>query len=66
MPVPPKWVSFYAQNSLNKGPVSVQFSLEESLWLKFEENVKNSSFPPEFIIRVGMKASFDSKKRVAF
>ena len=57
--MPPIWVGFWAQNSLDKGPFFGRFSMNmggsSRNWQKI---VKNGWFPPIFIIEVGMAASF--------
>ena len=57
--MPPIWVGFWAQNSLDKGPFFGRFSINmggsSRNWRKI---VKNGWFPPKFIIKVGMTASF--------
>ena len=57
--MPPIWVGFWAPNSLNKGPFFGRFSLNKGWlsrnWRKIE---KMGGFPPNFIIKVGMSASF--------
>ena len=56
--MPPIWVSFWAQNSLNKGPVFSRLSINiggfPGNWQKLS---KMGSFPPKFIIKVGMTAT---------
>ena len=50
---------FLGRNSLNKGPFSADFPLT---WVDYPVTGKESSkmgrFPPKFITKVGMKASF--------
>ena len=57
--MPPIWVGFWAQNSLDKGPFFGRFSINmggsSRNWQKI---VKNGWFPPKFIIKVGMTARF--------
>ena len=57
--MPPIWVGFSAQNSLNKGPLFCRFSIDmgglSSNWRKMGGNGR---FSPSFIIKVGMAASF--------
>ena len=53
--MPPTWVGFWAQNSLNEGPFIRRFSINmggsSRHWQKLS---KMGSFPPKFIIKVGM------------
>ena len=54
----PTWVGFSVQKSLNKAPFFVRFSLIMSgLSRDRQQIVKTGSFPPKFIIKVGMMAS---------
>ena len=56
--MPPIWVGFSAQNSLNKGPFCGRFSINmggfSSNWQKLS---KMGSFPPKLIIKGGMTAT---------
>ena len=57
--MPPIWVGFCAQNSLNKGPFFGRFSLNMGGFSRnWQKIVKMGSFPPKSIIKVGMMASF--------
>ena len=57
--MPPIWVGFSVQNSLNKGPFLGRFSLNmggfSRNWQK--KNAKMRSFLPKLIIKVGMTAT---------
>ena len=55
--MPPIWVGFWVQNSLNKGPFFERFSLFSRNWQKLSKLSKMGSFPPKFIIKVGMTAT---------
>ena len=65
--MPPIWVGFWARNSLNKGFLFRQIFHKHG-WViqKLAKIVKMGSFPPKFIIKVGMTATVGNKKRVAF
>ena len=66
--MPPIWVGFWTQNSLNKGPFFGRFSI--NMGVGFPEIGKNfvkmGSFPPKLIIMAGMTATVGNQKRVAF
>ena len=53
--MPPVWVGFWAQNSLNKGPFSADIGRLSRNWPKL---VRKGSFLPKCIIKMGMTASF--------
>ena len=56
--MPPIWVGFRAQNSLNKGPFFGRFSINMGGFSKnWQKWSKMGSFPPKFIIKVGMTAT---------
>ena len=56
--MPPIWVGFWAQNSLNKGPFLSRFSLYmDGFSRNWQQIVKMGSFPLKLIIKVGMMAS---------
>ena len=56
--MPPIWVGFWVQNSLNKGPFFDKFSLKmPGLSRNWQKIVKNGYFPPKFVIKVGMTAT---------
>ena len=56
--MPPIWVGFLAQNSLNKGPFFGRFSINMGGFSRnWEKLLKMGSFPPKFIIKVGMTAT---------
>ena len=56
--MPPIWVGFWVQNSLNKGPIFGRFSLNmgglSRNWGKLSQM---GGFPPKFNIKVGMTAT---------
>ena len=57
--MPPIWVGFRAQNSLNKGPFFGRFALDMGGLSRFWQRiVKNGCFPLKFIIKMGMTTSF--------
>ena len=57
--MPPIWVGFWAQNSLNKGLFFGRFSLNMGGFSKSWRKVaKMGGFPAKFIIKVGMTARF--------
>ena len=59
--MPPIWVGFWVQISLNKGPFFGRFSLNMGgLSSNWQNIVKMGSFPPKFIIKVGMTATFSN------
>ena len=50
---------FLGRNSLNKGPFFGRFSINmDGLSRHWRNMAKKGRFPPKFIIKVGMKASF--------
>ena len=56
--MPPKWVGFWAQDSLNKGPFSGRFSMNMGgLSRNCQKLSKMGSFPPKIIIKVGKTAT---------
>ena len=56
--MPPIWVGFRVQNSLNKGPFFGRFSLKMGGFPEICKILsKMGSFPPKFIMRVGMTAT---------
>ena len=56
--MPPIWVGFWAQNSLNKGPIVGRFSINMGGFSRnWQKLSKMGSFPPKFIIKVGMTAT---------
>ena len=56
--MPPIWVGFWVQNSLNKGPFFGRFSLNiHGFSTNWQILSKMGSFPPKFIIKVGMTAT---------
>ena len=56
--MPPIWVGFWAQNSLNKGPFFGRFSINMGGFSRnWQKLSKMGSFPPKFIIKVGMTAT---------
>ena len=56
--MPPIWVGFWVQNSLNKGPFFGRFSLDmDGFSRNWQKLSKMGSFPPKFIIKVGMTAT---------
>ena len=57
--MPPIRMDFWAPNSLNKGPFFGRFSLNKGGSSRnWREIAKMTNFPPKFIIKVGMTASF--------
>ena len=57
--MPPIWVGFWAQNSLDKGPFFGRFSIKMGGFSRnWRKIVKMGGFPPKFIIKVGMTANF--------
>ena len=57
--MPPIWVGFLAPNSLNKGPFFGRFSInKDGLSRNWRKIAKMGGFPPKFIIKVGMTATF--------
>ena len=57
--MPPIWVGFWAQNSLNKGPFFGRFSINMAEFSRnWQKLSKMGSFSPTFIIKVGMTANF--------
>ena len=56
--MPPIWVGFWAQNSLDKGPFFGRFSINMGGSSRNWQKIVNGWFPPKFIIKVGMTASF--------
>ena len=65
--MPPTWVAFWVQNSLNKGPFFGRFSLNMGGFSRnWQKLSKMGSFPPKFIIKVGVMATVGNQKRVAF
>ena len=57
--MPPIWVGFWAPNSLNKGPFFGRFSINKGgLSRNWREIAKMGGFPPKFVIKVGMTATF--------
>ena len=65
--MPPIWVDFSVQNSLNKGPFFGRFSLNMGGFSRnWQKIVKNGYFSSKFIIKVGMAAAVANYKRVAF
>ena len=56
--MPPIWVGFWAQNSLNKGPFFGRFSINMGGFSRnWQKLSKMGSFPLKFIIKVGMTAA---------
>ena len=56
--MPPIWVGFGAQNSLNKSPFFGRFPIKMGgISRNWQKLSKMGSFPPKFIIRVGMTAT---------
>ena len=56
--VPPIWMGFWVQNSLNKGPFFGRFSLNMGGFSRnWQKIVKIGSSAPKFIIKVGMTAT---------
>ena len=56
--MPPIWVGFWAQNSLNKGPFFGRFSINMGGFSRnWQKLSKMGSFPPKFIIKVGITAT---------
>ena len=56
--MPPIWVGFWAQNSLNKGPFFGRSSINMGGFSRnWQKLSKMGSFPPKFIIKVGMTAT---------
>ena len=65
--MPPIWVGFWAQTSLNKGPFFGRFSINMGGFSRNGQKwSKIGSFLPTFIIKVGMMATVGNYKRVAF
>ena len=57
--MPPIWVGFWAQNSLDKGPFFGRFSINMGGFSRnWRKIVKMGGFPPKFIIKVGMTERF--------
>ena len=58
--MPSIWVGFWAPNSLNKGPFFGRFSINKGglsrNWRKIAK--KMGGFPPKFITKVDMTATF--------
>ena len=55
----PIWVGFLAQNFLNKGPIFGRFSLKmDRLSRNWQKSKKMGTAPPNFIIKLGVTASF--------
>ena len=62
--MPPIWMGSGAQNSRNKGPFFGRFSINLGVLSRNLRKIpKNGSFPPKFIIKVGMTASLGNLKR---
>ena len=56
--MPPIRVGFGAQNSLSKGPFFGRFSINiGGISINWQILSKMDSFPPKFIIKVGMTAT---------
>ena len=55
--VPPIWVGFWVRNSLNNGSFLANLNMG-GFFHKLAKNLKICSFPPKFIIKVGMTAIF--------
>ena len=56
--MPPIWVGFWAQNSLSKCPFFGRFSINMGGFSRnWQKLSKMGSFPPKFIIKVGMTAT---------
>ena len=56
--MPPMWMGFGVQNSLNKGLLLVRFPLNMGWFSRsWSKVVKMGSFPRKFIIKVGAIAS---------
>ena len=55
--MPPVWVGFWVQNSLNKGPFSAHFLNIGGFSRNWQKLSKMGNFPPKFIIKVGMTAT---------
>ena len=57
--MPPIWVGFWVQNSLNRGPFFGRFSLNlggfSRNWQKIVKKI--DGFPPKFIIKEGITAT---------
>ena len=65
--MPPIWMGFWVRNSLNKGPFFDRFSLNMGAFSRnWQKIIKMGTFPPKFIIKVGMTATVGNLKRVAF
>ena len=62
--MPPIRVGFWTQKSLKKGPFLGRFSI--NMGGPSRNWPKMGRFPPKFIIKVGMTASFGNKNRVPF
>ena len=53
--MPPTWVGFWVENSLHKVPFFGRFSLNMGGFPRnWQKLSKMGSFPPKFIIKVGM------------
>ena len=56
--MPPIWVGFWARYSLNKGPFFGRFSINIGGFSRnWQRLSKMGSFPPRFILKVGMTAT---------
>ena len=56
--MPPIWVGFWVQNSLNKGPIFDQFYLNMDGFSRNRQKIiKKGNFPPKLIIKVGITAT---------
>ena len=56
--MPPIWVGFWVQISLNKGPFFGRFSLNMGGFSRnWQKLSKMNSFLPKFVINVGMTAT---------
>ena len=56
--MPPIWVRFWVQNSLNNGPFFGRFSVHMGGFSRnCQKSLKMGSFPPKFAIKVGMTAT---------
>ena len=56
--MPPIWMGFWVQNSRNKGPFFGRFSLNMDGFPEIDKKLPiMGSFPPKFVIKVGMTAT---------
>ena len=56
--MPPKWVGFWNQNSLNKGPFFGRFSLNKGVIQKLAKMVKNGWFSAKIPHKSGYAGKF--------